>query len=797
MRGGLSRSSLLICIVLLLGISGFSQAFAQQQEPAAETAVSEESLNQLLQDLEDPERLERLKQDLRALLAARQSEAEEQARSQEESGLVSGVLQATSQRMQVLNQQLAGASASMLQIPVLIQDLLQQARDPAELRIWGEMLGKVVLVLLLGLIAERVVRRLLRRVQTALMDREQDNRVLRGLFFLARSVLEIIPIAAFAAAAYGLLPLLEPRDATKLLALTLVNAHVLVKAILLLARVVLVPGFPELRLLPLQEESVQYLQIWVRRLAGLAVYGYFILEGALLLGLPGELQAFLLKLLGLALTAMAIVLVMQNRVDVAKWLREGRLGKKKQSQGPQSQEQSKVQARMEAVGALRRRLADVWHVLAIIVILGLYLTWALEIEGGFSYFAKALLLSGLVLAVASGLQRLAHQGVDRLFRISEGVKAAYPGLEARSNRYQPILRQALRGVIYLVAALAVLQAWGLSTLGWLFSPQGGSLISDLLILVLIIGAAFLLWELISAKIEKILAQEDQGKVSSRKLTLLPLLRNVVRIVLILIAGMIVLTQLDINIAPLLAGAGVVGLAIGFGAQTLVRDVITGAFLLMEDSIAVGDWVEAGGHSGGVEKLTVRTVTLRDLTGTVHVVPFGDVTSVTNYNREFGYALIDAGVAYREDYGHVVQALQDVAVELRQDETWGPDILGDLEVFGLNNLADSAVEIRVRLKTRPLRQFAVRRAFLQRMKRAFDERGIEIPFPHRTIWFGADKDGSAPPMRVLEEDRPAASSSSQETPAPEQDDDKAEVEIASEADVAEQAGQDSEEQEKPK
>jgi small conductance mechanosensitive channel len=133
-----------------------------------------------------------------------------------------------------------------------------------------------------------------------------------------------------------------------------------------------------------------------------------------------------------------------------------------------------------------------------------------------------------------------------------------------------------------------------------------------------------------------------------------------------------------------------------------------------------------------------------------------VTTVKNSNRDFGFALVDAGVAYREDYGEVVQALQDVATELQQDDTWGPDIIGDLELFGLNNLGDSAVEIRVRLKTRPMRQFAIRRAFLEKMKWIFDERGIEIPFPHQTIWFGEDKKGAAPPMRLLKASHPATS-----------------------------------------
>ncbi|MBS0014296.1 MAG: mechanosensitive ion channel family protein, partial [Desulfobacterales bacterium] len=247
-------------------------------------------------------------------------------------------------------------------------------------------------------------------------------------------------------------------------------------------------------------------------------------------------------------------------------------------------------------------------------------------------------------------------------------------------------------------------------------------------------------------------------------------------------------RLGINIGPLLAGAGVIGLAVGFGAQTLVQDMITGAFILLEDALTVGDWVEAGGHSGTVEHLTVRTVTLRDLAGTVHLIPFSQVTTVTNYNRDYAYALIDAGVAYRERYGDVVQALQDTAAELRADAVWGRQITGELEVFGMNNIGDSAVEIRVRLKTRPMQQFSVKRAFLERMKHIFDERGIEIPFPHTTVWFGADKDGSAPPMRLaMEAQKPGLSAPAVES-EPEAD---PEIQVASEKqaseDVVEEVG----------
>ncbi|MFN2358799.1 MAG: mechanosensitive ion channel family protein [Desulfotignum sp.] len=164
----------------------------------------------------------------------------------------------------------------------------------------------------------------------------------------------------------------------------------------------------------------------------------------------------------------------------------------------------------------------------------------------------------------------------------------------------------------------------------------------------------------------------------------------------------------------------------------------------------------------------------------------------------------AGVAYREDYGEVVQALQDVATELQQDKTWGPDIIGDLELFGLNNLGDSAVEVRVRLKTRPLRQFAVRRAFLERMKRIFDERGIEIPFPHQTIWFGEDKKGAAPPMRLLKDSQPAAEPPRAIESGPSQDQPEAQIQHSSESEASkevvrnvEEAEEDQDENNRPK
>ena len=683
-----------------------------------------------------------------------------------------------SDRMEEIAHQLSEAGRGLLAVPGLVQDLAVRAGDPETLIRWGEMGAKVVLVLAAGLLAAWIVRRILRRVEQSLKDREEEQAWFRWLLHIGRTLIGIIPIGGFAVAAYGVLPLTDPVYETRLIALSLVNAAVIVGVILAGTRMICTPGIS----LPGQPfadpETGHYLYIWIRRLVIPGVYGYFILEASLLVGMPYAVYAFLIKILGLVITVFLVTLILQNKKDVADRLKCKPREPEKKPETPDGIKTKRPG--LSAVGSFFNRLADGWHIIAVVFVAGLYGTWALEIEGGMAFLITGIVMSLVAIAVAAILVRLVHHGVERLFHIRDDVKAAYPGLEERANRYQPLVRSVLSGVVYVISAFAILEAWGLGTLGWLFSPVGGMVIAELATIVLIVGGAFLLWEVVNLFIERSLAREAAAgdAAGTRKLTLLPLLKNVVRISLVLIVSMIVLSQLGINIGPLLAGAGVIGLAIGFGAQTLVRDVITGAFILMENAISVGDWVEAGGHSGTVESLTVRTVTLRDLAGTVRVIPFGDVTTVTNYNRDYGYALIDAGVAYRENYGEVVQALQDVAAELRQDEDWGHYITGDLEVFGMNNLGDSSVEIRVRIKTLPMRQFAVRRAFLERMKYTFDERGIEIPFPHRTVWFGVEKDGTSPPMRLAMESGEAREADADAPAQP-----RPRIQVASESDAS--------------
>lgn len=226
------------------------------------------------------------------------------------------------------------------------------------------------------------------------------------------------------------------------------------------------------------------------------------------------------------------------------------------------------------------------------------------------------------------------------------------------------------------------------------------------------------------------------------------LRYVINVAVALIAGTLILSEIGISIAPILGAAGVAGVAIGFGAQSLIKDYFSGFFLLLEDQVRQGDVAELGGKAGLVEEITLRYVRLRDYGGNVHFVPNGLIDTVTNMSREFSRAVVDVGIAYRENVDEAMQVMVRVSEDMRQDAVYGPKITEPLEVAGVENWADSAVVVRARFTVRPLEQWSVRREYLRRLKHAFDAKGIEIPFPHLTVYAGESKDGNAPPFRVL-------------------------------------------------
>lgn len=314
------------------------------------------------------------------------------------------------------------------------------------------------------------------------------------------------------------------------------------------------------------------------------------------------------------------------------------------------------------------------------------------------------------------------------------LELALPGLTNRLNTLVPPL-------LFMLSVILALFAFGLLLSGWtnfnvfegISSAQSGwsMKVINAAILVLIF---IVLWAVVASWIDNRLTLDLPGRnVSARTRTLLSLFRNAFTIAIIVVGIMTVLSEIGINIAPLLAGAGVVGLAIGFGAQKMVQDIITGVFIQLENAINEGDVISVAGITGAVEKLTIRSVSLRSIDGQFHIIPFSAVDTVSNYMRRFAYHVAEIGVAYSAQIPAVKDAMLEAFNRLRETEH-NEAILEDFEMHGVTALGDSAVVVRGRIKTQPGSQWAVGRAYTELVKTVLDEREIEIPFPHRELKF---------------------------------------------------------------
>lgn len=267
-----------------------------------------------------------------------------------------------------------------------------------------------------------------------------------------------------------------------------------------------------------------------------------------------------------------------------------------------------------------------------------------------------------------------------------------------------------------------------------------ALVKTLLRIFVIVGVAYFLNRLSKQLIVKLRDQlnarsADNIEEIKRMNTLSMVLRYIVTTVIMAITIVEILHELGISIAPVLAAAGVVGLAVGFGAQSLVKDYFNGFFLLLENQIRKDDVVEIANKSGLVEEITLRYIKMRDYEGNVHYVPNGQITTVTNRSRDFAYAVMDIRVGYDENIAKVMQIMHEVGASIMQDTQLQDKVLDKLDIAGVDNLAESAVIIRCRMKVRPLEQWAIKREYLKRIKNAFDAQQIEIPFPHLTVYQG--------------------------------------------------------------
>ncbi|SCW53282.1 mechanosensitive ion channel family protein [Ancylobacter rudongensis] len=728
-------SRLLLALSLLAAPLLAGPAAAQLTPPPAAAAApspaeappgaSASDLRALLDTLSDEAARARFLAQLRALVDSEASTAAQPAAESPAQGREDWLSGAT-QSLGAFSGSVLSLVGEIEQLPAQAGQLLDDLSDPLVLERVGWAVTMVIAVLAAAMLAEYIAKAVLARLRRAIEARPGRGFFMRALLLALRTLIDIVPIAAFAAAAFGVLALVELNFIVRLAVVTVINANVLARLILAGARAVLTPDAPQMRLFPLDHEGAAYGYLWVRRFTYTLVYGHFLLRAAWVLGLALPTYRFLGNVLALFVAGMCIVFILQVRGAVAGRLR--RLG-----------------AREGRVARLRDAVADFWHVLAIAYVIAGLLVWTLDVDGGFAFLARATLLSILALGLATLVTALMHRAFERVFRLNGEMSTRYPLLEARANRYLPALRSAMQGLVVLVTALVLLEIWGAQPFERLASEAGRLAVGRLISIGVVVFIGLVAWEISTAFADRLRAGNPN---STRLKTLLPFLQNAFRVVLLTLGGLILLSEIGINIAPLLAGAGVLGLAIGFGAQTLVKDVITGVFILMEDTISVGDVVEVGAHAGLVEKITIRTVHMRDFDGNVHSIPFGEVQTVKNMSKDFAYAVVDVRIAYRESIDEALALMAEVAADMVAKGPLAETITEPFEVVGVEALDPSHIQLRGRFKTRPLGQWNVRREFYRRIKAAFDARGIEMPYPHQTVYLGSDKKGMAPPLRVV-------------------------------------------------
>jgi len=585
-----------------------------------------------------------------------------------------------------------------------------QVKDPHRAALWdsisNDLLTLVAPPLLIGcalilfLIPLRL--KLKRNEPKALTGRIA---LLLGLLFL-----RLIPVFAFLGSVLFLLEQNEAHRLSRVVTSTVVYALSLGFTLQQFLRFFFSPTTPHLRLLPITTPQAASSYRWLSAFSTIIIYAYFLADLMTALRIPASVSIVAQNVFAVLLTGMAIVAILKARHRVASILR----GKN------EAETETKKQANV--FNTLRQKIAAHWHSLATVYLLLSLVITLLGVENSFALMLRGTIVSLAILV----LIRFGLLGIEKW-------KTPSPGGAALAHRQ--FLAFILRPSLWIAALLGIAAAWGVSINAFFATAFGQRVLGSIISIAVTLSILTILYEILHRAIDRHLSRRDeqtkQPVASSRAITLLPMVRTSVFILFSTIAILTSLSAVGINIAPLLAGAGVLGVAIGFGSQTLVKDFLTGLFIVAENTIAIGDNVMIDTFEGQVEALTIRTIRLRALDGSLHILPFSEVTKITNQSKGFAYALLDVNVAYDSDLERVMKILHAVGEELQQDPVYHRIVLDPLSVMGVQELGSSSISIRVRIRTRPGKQWEIRRQLNLRIKKRFDKEGVEIPFPIMT------------------------------------------------------------------
>jgi moderate conductance mechanosensitive channel len=533
---------------------------------------------------------------------------------------------------------------------------------------------------------------------------------------LRRFVLDLLALAVFAIVTIGAARLLfGPHTAERTIQIALVTGAILVYGVAVASRFVLSPDSAALRLLPLSDQIARFVHRWIVRVAAVWLFALLIAGLLIVAGLPPEDEILVRLAVGALVSMMLIGVILSARSAVAAAIRQGN--------------------RQGTVTAWRATFAGTWHLLAIAYLAFVFLLWAAGvIDNGRSNTSAALASLAVMLAYPL-LDRWIGRGIDDLFASGSG--------EALLQRpeYAVVLQRVVRVLLIAMLLAGVSELWGFNLLGDAGVKMRQAVLGATFDLLAAAVLAALGWLFVKVGIDRRLRTHEVDGVmvgpDPRMKTLLPLARKFVLVALAVITVMMVLSGLGVNIGPLLAGAGVLGLAIGFGAQTLVRDIITGVFFLMDDAFRVGEYIQSGGYKGTVESFGVRSVKLRHHRGPVYTVPFSELKAVQNMSRDWVIDKFTIGITYDSDIGKAKKLINQIGKDLAADPEFGPKFIEPLKMQGVDAFGDFAVQIRVKMMTLPGEQFAIRRTAFGLIKKAFDANGVKIAFPTVQVAGGGD------------------------------------------------------------
>ncbi len=525
-------------------------------------------------------------------------------------------------------------------------------------------------------------------------------------YILAALLLDLLPLGLFLAIAYLGAQLVSDRTRDVLQAVAV--AYGACRLATCLARMVFSPVAPALRLAALDDASAMAAVGWVRRLMAVGAFGFAAREIGRQFALPAGADEAFLKAVFLVDHVFLIVIVLQCRGWVAARIRSS-------SDAP------------GLAGVLRNRLAAVWHLIAIFYIAGLWFVWAADIRGGYVRIWHLFVVTAGVLAVTRIVMGQALGLLDRNFGGDAGL-----GPSGRGARYYRLLRGTVRTALLTAGLIGLLEAWGISTSAWFNGNALGGKLASLIAHIALAGAvALAVWESVNFAMDQHLARltrEAQMLKAARLRTLQPILRTLLACVLVAVFTLNALDDVGVNIAPLLAGAGILGVAIGFGSQKLVQDFITGIFLLLENAMQVGDWVTVAGLSGTVEHLSIRTMRLRASDGSVHIIPFSAVSTVTNVNRGVGNAAVSVSVPVDEDIDLVCATLVEIAKSMRAERRYADMMRSDLQLWGVDKVEAGVATVAGQIVCTDSGRWTVQREFNRRMMQRFKDHGLRIATP---------------------------------------------------------------------